>query len=50
MDEMEAAKERLQQYAYEGEFREAVNALYQAIDDIDIEACMEIVAQMQAQI
>ena len=47
MDAMEAAKEELQKYALPEAIRGDMNELFEAIDNIDIDACMEIIQQVE---
>ena len=46
MDGMEAVKEELKKYSYEEEVRAVMGELYEAIDNIDIDTCTELVEKI----
>lgn len=46
MDGMESAKEALKQYSFPETIQAAINELYEAIDNIDIDACAELIGQI----
>ena len=41
MDEMEECKQQLQSYSYPEEFKKVLETIYDSIDNIDIDACIE---------
>ena len=48
MDGMEAVKDEMKKYSYSEEANEAVHKLYDAIDNMDIDGCMELIDQLRA--
>ena len=47
MDAMETAKEELQKYTYPEAIREEMPKLYEAIDNIDVDACVELIQRIR---
>jgi len=47
MDEMESAKETLKKYSYPEDIRETMNELYEAIDNIDVDTCAELIEKIK---
>ena len=47
MDGMEAVKDKLKGYAFPEEAKTVLSKLYDAIDDIDTDACMELVSELK---
>ncbi len=42
MDEMEAVIEKMKEYHYEGEQQEIFGRLKEAVEEVDVEACVEL--------
>lgn len=46
-DEMETAEEELKQYSYPADLRDTMHAIWQSIEDLDMDTCMELIEGMQ---
>ena len=50
MDEMEACRTELKKYAYNDEVQELLDQMYEAIDNIDVDACVELIDKIRGHI
>ena len=50
MDEMEGCRNELKKYSYSDEAGSILNEIYNAIDDIDVDKCMELMSEVRKMI